>query len=222
MPCFFFPLDLTVDGKQQEILLEDLKPETHYSVFVVAWALTGSNRSNDMNFKTKRFGESFSLITYCIHVTHILPQFLPHFLKHECSCSSNSNSSLGQEIQTLAFGHHDYKQHDTKITLPNKPGVSYLRLFVLLVFGLVFCPVSDKLLHIVRMFWLVWWNLQTLVSHTNNKNPDKGKRAPRTAYPNMLHNQGAIHCKTWWALMERKAFSIFRGFLEQPVTINSG
>lgn len=165
---FFFVLDLTVDGKKQEILLEDLKPETHYSVYVVAWTLTGSNKSNDMSFKTKRFGESFLLITYYINVTHILPQFLPHFLKHNCSCSSNSNLSLGKEIQTLAFGYHGYKQQDTKITPANKPGVSYLCLFVLLVFGLVFCPVSDTWLQIVRMFWLVWWNLQTL-SHQQQK-----------------------------------------------------
>lgn len=116
----FFFLDLTVDGKEKEILLEDLKPETHYSVCVVAWALNGSNRSNDISFKTKRFGESFLLITYDSNVTHILP-------KHNCSCSSNSNLSLGQEIQTLAFGYRDYQQQDMKIT----PGVSCLCLFML-------------------------------------------------------------------------------------------
>lgn len=171
--------------------------------------------------KPKDSVSHFYLFLITLNVTHILPRFLPHSLKHNCRCSSNSNLSLGQEIPTLAFGHHDYKRQDTKITLPNKPGVSDLCLFVLLVFGSVFCPVSDRWLHIVRMFWPVWWNLQTLLSHTN-KNPVIGKRAPNTAYPNMLHNQGAIHFKTWWALMECKALSVFRGFLRQPVTFDSG
>lgn len=55
---FFFILpDITVDETEQFILLKDLHRETQYSVHVEAAALTGTTRSRETLFYTKRFGE---------------------------------------------------------------------------------------------------------------------------------------------------------------------
>lgn len=52
----FFP-DVTVDSTKQDVLLENLTPDTTYSIYVVASALTGTSVSEEKLFKTKRFGE---------------------------------------------------------------------------------------------------------------------------------------------------------------------
>ncbi|GLD49584.1 interleukin-31 receptor subunit alpha-like protein [Lates japonicus] len=48
-------LNVTVDRSKQDILLQDLKPDTQYSVYVTATALTGTTKSIERLFKTKRF-----------------------------------------------------------------------------------------------------------------------------------------------------------------------
>lgn len=52
-----FLLDASVDGKKQEVLLEDLKPDTQYVVYVTAIAITGNTSSSDRYFETKKYGE---------------------------------------------------------------------------------------------------------------------------------------------------------------------
>ncbi|XP_042359692.1 interleukin-6 receptor subunit beta-like isoform X2 [Plectropomus leopardus] len=50
-------LNVTVDGTEQYISLKDLNPDTHYSVYVEATALTGSTKSSEtFLFKTQKFG----------------------------------------------------------------------------------------------------------------------------------------------------------------------
>ncbi|KAK2856059.1 hypothetical protein Q5P01_004794 [Channa striata] len=48
-------LNVTVDGTRQGIHLKDLSPDTQYRVYVKATSLTGTNRSSERLFKTKRF-----------------------------------------------------------------------------------------------------------------------------------------------------------------------
>ncbi|XP_063758244.1 interleukin-31 receptor subunit alpha-like isoform X2 [Eleginops maclovinus] len=52
-------LNVTINGGDQEICLVDLLPDTHYRVYVEATAPTGTTRSNEMLFKTLRFGQFF-------------------------------------------------------------------------------------------------------------------------------------------------------------------
>ncbi|XP_071384153.1 interleukin-31 receptor subunit alpha-like [Centroberyx affinis] len=51
-------LNVTVDGKKQEVLLKDLKPGTHYIVYVMAMASTGNTSSIARYFETKRYDPS--------------------------------------------------------------------------------------------------------------------------------------------------------------------
>lgn len=48
-------LSITVDHTQREITLKDLNPETQYSVYVKAIALTGTTKSSERLFNTKKF-----------------------------------------------------------------------------------------------------------------------------------------------------------------------
>ncbi|KAF1376788.1 hypothetical protein PFLUV_G00215080 [Perca fluviatilis] len=48
--------DVTVDGTERVNSLKDLNPDTQYSVYVKATALTGTTKSSENSFKTKRFG----------------------------------------------------------------------------------------------------------------------------------------------------------------------
>lgn len=61
--CFFFSgaflLDVTVDHTEPKIILTDLNPETEYSVYVEAIALTGTTKSRETSFNTKKFGKKF-------------------------------------------------------------------------------------------------------------------------------------------------------------------
>lgn len=52
-----FFLDISVDGTQHEVVLTALKPETQYSIYVEAAALTGRSKSDESSFKTQKFGE---------------------------------------------------------------------------------------------------------------------------------------------------------------------
>lgn len=53
-------IDDTVASTKQDILLKDLIPETEYRIFVKATALTGSTKSSETRFKTKRYDPSLS------------------------------------------------------------------------------------------------------------------------------------------------------------------
>ncbi|XP_061742862.1 interleukin-31 receptor subunit alpha-like isoform X2 [Nerophis ophidion] len=48
-------LNVTVDGTEQSIYLKELTPDTQYSTYVRAVALTGSSHSNVRHFNTKKF-----------------------------------------------------------------------------------------------------------------------------------------------------------------------
>ncbi|XP_054617660.1 interleukin-6 receptor subunit beta-like isoform X2 [Dunckerocampus dactyliophorus] len=48
-------LNITVDGTKQEIDLKGLTPDTQYSTYVMAVALTGVGHSNTRHFNTKKF-----------------------------------------------------------------------------------------------------------------------------------------------------------------------
>ncbi|KAF7663323.1 hypothetical protein LDENG_00213880 [Lucifuga dentata] len=48
-------LNITVDCTKQEVWLEDLKPQTPYSVFIMATAFSGNSTSAERLFDTKRF-----------------------------------------------------------------------------------------------------------------------------------------------------------------------
>ncbi|XP_074471621.1 interleukin-6 receptor subunit beta-like isoform X1 [Sebastes fasciatus] len=50
------PLNDTLDGSKQDTSLKDLIPDTYYSVYVKATALTGTTESIVTSFKTNRFG----------------------------------------------------------------------------------------------------------------------------------------------------------------------
>uniref|UniRef100_A0A8C2Z9S4 Fibronectin type-III domain-containing protein n=1 Tax=Cyclopterus lumpus TaxID=8103 RepID=A0A8C2Z9S4_CYCLU len=56
-------LNVTVNGTERFISLKDLVPDTQYSVHVNATALTGTTRSHETLFKTKRFGEYSAAIS---------------------------------------------------------------------------------------------------------------------------------------------------------------
>lgn len=56
------PLNITVDGKHQEVPLKNLTPGTSYSVFVEARALNGSTRSKDLTFSTKRYDSKLTKV----------------------------------------------------------------------------------------------------------------------------------------------------------------
>uniref|UniRef100_A0A8C4IDC9 Fibronectin type-III domain-containing protein n=1 Tax=Dicentrarchus labrax TaxID=13489 RepID=A0A8C4IDC9_DICLA len=59
-------LNVTVDNTTQHISLKDLNPNTQYSVYVKAIAHTGTTKSSERLFETKRFGEhTFSLSSIC-------------------------------------------------------------------------------------------------------------------------------------------------------------
>ncbi|XP_075893966.1 interleukin-6 receptor subunit beta-like isoform X2 [Nelusetta ayraudi] len=67
------PLNITVDGKHQEVPLKNLTPGTSYSVFVEARALNGSTRSKDLTFSTKRYDSQLTkVIAVCGGVLIIL------------------------------------------------------------------------------------------------------------------------------------------------------
>ncbi|XP_077366720.1 interleukin-6 receptor subunit beta-like isoform X2 [Festucalex cinctus] len=51
-------LNVTVNATQQEVLLKDLIPYTHYSMHVKAATLTGASESNVRHFNTKTFAPS--------------------------------------------------------------------------------------------------------------------------------------------------------------------
>ncbi|KAM9339228.1 interleukin-6 receptor subunit beta-like [Symphorus nematophorus] len=55
-------LNVTVDSTMQQALLKDLSPETQYIMYVVATALTGTTRSNDMDVNTRRFDPRLSTV----------------------------------------------------------------------------------------------------------------------------------------------------------------
>ncbi|KAA8583052.1 hypothetical protein FQN60_015598, partial [Etheostoma spectabile] len=57
-------LNVTVDGKERVISLKDLTPDTQYSVYVKATALTGTTKSSENSFKTKRFGLGLIIIKF--------------------------------------------------------------------------------------------------------------------------------------------------------------
>ncbi|XP_056261264.1 interleukin-6 receptor subunit beta-like [Seriola aureovittata] len=48
-------LNVTVDGTKHDIFLKDLNPGTQYSVYIIATALTGTTKSSERLFETKRF-----------------------------------------------------------------------------------------------------------------------------------------------------------------------
>ncbi|XP_044024261.1 interleukin-31 receptor subunit alpha-like isoform X2 [Siniperca chuatsi] len=48
-------LNVSVDSTKQDILLKDLNPDTQYSVYVNATALTGTTKSSERFFETKTF-----------------------------------------------------------------------------------------------------------------------------------------------------------------------
>lgn len=48
-------LNVTVDHTKREITLKDLNPKTQYSVYVEAIALTGTTKSSERHFNTKKF-----------------------------------------------------------------------------------------------------------------------------------------------------------------------
>ncbi|XP_026173833.1 interleukin-31 receptor subunit alpha-like isoform X1 [Mastacembelus armatus] len=48
-------LNVTVDSTKQDIYLKDLNPDTQYSIYIKATALTGTTKSSERLFKTKRF-----------------------------------------------------------------------------------------------------------------------------------------------------------------------
>uniref|UniRef100_A0A3Q3KDE1 Fibronectin type-III domain-containing protein n=1 Tax=Monopterus albus TaxID=43700 RepID=A0A3Q3KDE1_MONAL len=50
-------LNVTVDYTKQDLCLKDLDPDTQYSVYVKATALTGTSKSSERLFKTKRYGK---------------------------------------------------------------------------------------------------------------------------------------------------------------------
>lgn len=49
-------LNVTVDGTKQDIFLKDLNPDTRYTIYVTATALTGTTNSSETHFKTQKFG----------------------------------------------------------------------------------------------------------------------------------------------------------------------
>ncbi|XP_029902397.1 interleukin-31 receptor subunit alpha-like isoform X2 [Myripristis murdjan] len=51
-------LNATVDGTIQEVLLEDLEPDTQYVVYVTAIAITGNTSSSERYFETKKYDPS--------------------------------------------------------------------------------------------------------------------------------------------------------------------
>ncbi|XP_070843562.1 interleukin-31 receptor subunit alpha-like [Chaetodon trifascialis] len=55
-------LNVTVDGSTRDILLKDLNRDTQYTVFVKATALTGTTKSIERSFKTKRFDPRLSTV----------------------------------------------------------------------------------------------------------------------------------------------------------------
>lgn len=52
-----FLVDLTVDGHKHNVLLEDLTPDTPYSIYIEAKARTGSTTSIKRVFTTTKFGK---------------------------------------------------------------------------------------------------------------------------------------------------------------------
>ncbi|KAI4802010.1 hypothetical protein KUCAC02_019872 [Chaenocephalus aceratus] len=66
-------LNVTVIGTEQAISLEDLLPDTQYVFYVKATAATGTTKSTEMFFKTKRFGRWFiTTLVVCGGVVIIL------------------------------------------------------------------------------------------------------------------------------------------------------
>ncbi|XP_033991595.1 interleukin-31 receptor subunit alpha-like isoform X2 [Trematomus bernacchii] len=66
-------LNVTVIGTEQAIPLEDLLPDTQYEFYVKATAATGTTKSTEMFFKTKRFGRWFiTTLVVCGGVVIIL------------------------------------------------------------------------------------------------------------------------------------------------------
>uniref|UniRef100_A0A8D2ZIV4 Fibronectin type-III domain-containing protein n=1 Tax=Scophthalmus maximus TaxID=52904 RepID=A0A8D2ZIV4_SCOMX len=54
-------LNVTVNSTQRQVFLKDLNPDSQYSIYVQAIAATGTTKSSERLFKTKRFGK-YSLI----------------------------------------------------------------------------------------------------------------------------------------------------------------
>ncbi|XP_041814733.1 interleukin-31 receptor subunit alpha-like [Chelmon rostratus] len=54
------PLNVTVESTTQDIILKGLNPETQYRVYIKATALTGTSKSSERLFKTKRFDPRLS------------------------------------------------------------------------------------------------------------------------------------------------------------------
>nr|XP_020459565.1 interleukin-6 receptor subunit beta-like [Monopterus albus] len=54
-------LNVTVDYTKQDLCLKDLDPDTQYSVYVKATALTGTSKSSERLFKTKRYDPRLSM-----------------------------------------------------------------------------------------------------------------------------------------------------------------
>ncbi|XP_062293274.1 interleukin-31 receptor subunit alpha-like [Scomber scombrus] len=52
-------INVTVDHTEPKISLTDLNPETEYSVYVEAIALTGTTKSSETSFNTKKFDPTF-------------------------------------------------------------------------------------------------------------------------------------------------------------------
>ncbi|XP_037304975.2 interleukin-31 receptor subunit alpha-like [Pungitius pungitius] len=66
-------LSVTVDGKERLISLKDLRPETQYSVHVEAAALTGTTKSRETLFYTKRFDpEHVTAVSVSVSVAALL------------------------------------------------------------------------------------------------------------------------------------------------------
>lgn len=64
MFLFCFVLDISVDGKNHNIILKDLKPETQYSVSVEAKGHDGTTMSKKSFFTTKKNGELHLIVCF--------------------------------------------------------------------------------------------------------------------------------------------------------------
>uniref|UniRef100_A0A3Q0RQT3 Interleukin 31 receptor A n=1 Tax=Amphilophus citrinellus TaxID=61819 RepID=A0A3Q0RQT3_AMPCI len=107
-------LNVSVDSKTKNVSLKDLNPDTQYTVYVNATALTGRTKSSERKFTTKQFGDFLLFIIMCFYPQRIC--FQPFSNPSESPCdtvypeNSQSTPSLvtGSETNTASDYTEDY------------------------------------------------------------------------------------------------------------------